>query len=71
MPYCNIRDLHEFVFDNPDAVKAVLTDLKSADLGVSVIVSGLIDRVHMCCHDSGLSLHAVEHSLQAGICPLS
>ena len=63
LPNGDIRDVHDFVFDNPDAVKATLTDLKAADLGVSVVVSGLIDQVQQCCRDSGLSLHTVEHSL--------
>jgi hypothetical protein len=63
LPNGSIRDVNEFVFDNPDAVKAVLADLKAANLGISVVVSGLIGRVQQCCQDSGLSLHTVEHSL--------
>ena len=56
-------EVHEFVFDNTAAVSAALADLKSADLGISVIVSGLIDQVSWCCREAGLSLHTVEHSL--------
>lgn len=63
LPNGSIRDVNEFVFDNPDAVKAVLADLKAANLGISVVVSGLIGRVQQSCQDSGLSLHTVEHSL--------
>jgi hypothetical protein len=63
LPDGTIRDVSEFVFDNPEAVEAVLKDLKDADLGISVVVSGLIDRVSRCCRDSGLSLHTAEHSL--------
>jgi hypothetical protein len=63
LPNGSIRDVNEFVFDNPEAVKAVLTDLKAAELGVSVVVSGLIGRVQECCREAGLSLHTVEHSL--------
>ena len=63
LPNGDIRDVHDFVFDNPDAVKATLADLKAADLGISVVVSGLIGEVQRCCRDTGLTLHTVEHSL--------
>lgn len=63
LPDGDVRDVHDFVFDNPDAVTATLSDLKAADLGVSVVVSGLIDQVQQCCRNAGLSLHTVEHSL--------
>ena len=40
-----------------------LAELKVADLGLSVTVSGLMDCVNQCCRDAGLNLHTVEHSL--------
>ncbi len=55
--------IHEFVFDNTAAVKEVLAELKAADLGLSITVSGLVDRVTQCCREAGLNLHTVEHSL--------
>ena len=39
LPDGSAPDVYEFVFDNADAVKGALADLKAADLGVSVIVS--------------------------------
>jgi hypothetical protein len=63
IPDGSVPEVHEFVFDNAAAVKGALADLKSADLGVSVIVSGPIDQVRSCCREAGLSLHTVEHSL--------
>jgi len=56
-------DVHEFVFDNAATVKEILGELKGADLGISVTVSGLVDRLGLCCREVGLSLHTVEHSL--------
>ena len=60
-----VRDdsVHEFVFDNAAAVAEVLSELKVADLGLSVTVSGLMDGVNQCCRKAGLILHTVEHSL--------
>lgn len=37
--------------------------LKEADLGLSVVVSGLFDMVGECCKKSGLQPHTVEYSL--------
>ena len=56
-------DVHEFVFDNTDSVKEILSELKGADLGLSVTVSGLVNRVVQCCQEAGIGLHTVEHSL--------
>jgi hypothetical protein len=63
LPDGSTPQVYEFVFDNAAAVKGALADLRAADLGVSVIVSGLIDQVGRCCREAGLSLHTVEHSL--------
>lgn len=51
------------VFDAPGSVAAFLADLAAADLGTSVIVSGLFGRVSKCLHEAGLEPHTVEHSL--------
>jgi hypothetical protein len=63
LPDGSVREVNEFVFDNPAAVKEVLAELKAADLGISIVVSGLIERVDNCCREAGLSLHTIEHSL--------
>ncbi len=63
LPDGSTPEVREFVFDNAAAVSAALADLKSADLGLSIIVSGPIEQVAGCCSEAGLSLHTVEHSL--------
>lgn len=51
------------VFDNHQAVTQVLRELKQADLGLSVVVSGVLDSVNECCQQAGLKPHTVEFSL--------
>jgi hypothetical protein len=51
------------VFDRHETVTQVLKDLKKADLGLSVVVSGLLDTVDHCCEEAGLKRHTVEMSL--------
>lgn len=48
--------------DEADVVN-MLEDLKKEDLGMSIVVSGLVDHVKECCHKAGLKPHTVEHSL--------
>ena len=48
--------------DEADVVN-MLADLKKEDLGMSIVVSGLVDHVKECCHHAGLEPHTVEHSL--------
>jgi len=56
------RHVHA-VFDRRETVTQVLKDLKKADLGLSVVVSGLLDTVDHCCEEAGLKRHTVELSL--------
>ena len=51
------------VFTNPRDVVEVLKELKKADLGLSVVVSGLTDSVDKICREAGLTRHTVEFSL--------
>jgi hypothetical protein len=53
------------VFCDQDSVTQVLRAVKYADLGVSVVVSGLFDRVAACCQQADLQRapHTVEYSL--------
>src|SRR5665647_2073294 len=48
------------VFDNPKAVIRFLRVLKKEDLGISVVVSGLMEVVKECCHKAGLKPHTVN-----------
>ncbi|MEW6661021.1 MAG: hypothetical protein ACOY9Y_03115 [Bacillota bacterium] len=50
-------------FNNKDAVIQMLRDLKEEDLGLSVVVSGLVDEVADCCAKTGLRHHTVHQSL--------
>ncbi len=50
-------------FNNKDAVIDMIEDLKQADLGLSIVISGLVDEVGECCSKTGLKPHTVEHSL--------
>lgn len=51
------------VFTNVADVTAFLKDLKAADLGMSVIVSGILDKVNQATKDAGLKRHTVNVSL--------
>ncbi|MGA2960681.1 MAG: hypothetical protein ABSD96_03345 [Candidatus Korobacteraceae bacterium] len=51
------------VFANREDLIAALKDLKEADLGVSVIISGLMQDVHDCCSVAGVKPHTCETSL--------
>ncbi|MFC1903711.1 hypothetical protein ACFLXJ_02015 [Chloroflexota bacterium] len=61
----NISDytLVQCVFDDINKVKSVLDDLKEADLGLSVVLTGLTDVARECCKEKGLELHTVSQSL--------
>ncbi len=51
------------VFTSAETVAHVLDELREADLGMSVVVSGLLGHVDRCCGDAGLRRHTVEYSL--------
>ena len=51
------------VFDNYDAARAFVSELKKADLGLSINVSALADRALRMCDDCGITRHSVEYSL--------
>ncbi|MEE9399224.1 MAG: hypothetical protein V3V23_03050 [Dehalococcoidales bacterium] len=55
--------LVQCVFDDLDKVEAVLSDLIKADLGLSVVVSGLTDSTKECCQKVGLEIHTISQSL--------
>lgn len=51
------------VFTDTDTVARLLDELREVDLGVSVVVSGLLEHVDQCCRNAGLRRHTVEYSL--------
>ena len=50
-------------FDDEEKVEKVLTQLKKEDLGMSVVVTGLRDKVEKICKDVGLTPHSADLSL--------
>jgi len=51
------------VFDDAAKVEALLLDLRAADLGLSVNISGLTKEAQACCKKTGIVRHSVEYSL--------
>lgn len=53
------------VFTDPNTVAEVLQKVREADLGMSVVVSGLFEPVSECCHRIGQKSapHTIEYSL--------
>ena len=51
------------VFHSEADLAGVLAELKDKDLGVSIVVSGLFDKVGTCCREVGLKPHTVNVSL--------
>lgn len=51
------------VFTDFETVARVVQEVKEAELGMSVIISGLFDSARGCCQKTGLTLHTIEHSL--------
>lgn len=49
------------VFKDPDSLVAMLKTLKVEDLGLSVVVSGLFEKVRTCCRQAGIEGHTVNH----------
>ena len=62
--YEGIQDtsIVHFVFTDREIVKKVLTELKKAELGTSVVVSGLLEAAGQLCKEVGLKMHTVEFS---------
>lgn len=56
------QSVAHYVFSDAAAVGEILKELKAADLGISVIVSGVFDRVGELCRQAGLQMHTVEYS---------
>ena len=51
------------VYTGIEAVKAVLKELKEADLGISIVVSGIFDVVFEACREVGIVPYTVNMSL--------
>jgi hypothetical protein len=64
-PVSTKRDQGRFsaLFTDLDRLRGVVEELVEADLGISIVISGLMDGVQQCCHSAGVERHSVEHSL--------
>ncbi len=51
------------VYDDVEKVSAVLKDLREADIGMSIVVSGIFDAVDECCREACLTRHTVNMAL--------
>ncbi len=51
------------VYDNEEAAARALKDLKEADLGLSLVVSGIFSNVKKMCQKNGIHRHGVNYSL--------
>jgi len=60
----NIKDnsVVHFVFIDREVVKKVLQELKQAELGPSIVVSGLTGTIGELCEQTGLKVHTIEYS---------
>jgi hypothetical protein len=56
------QSVAHYVFSDAAAVAKILKELKEADLGLSVIVSGVFEKVGELCRQAGLPMHTVEYS---------
>ena len=52
-----------YVFDEKEKVDSVLRELAEAELGISIVVSGLYDKVKNTCLQAGLKPHTINYSL--------
>ena len=53
----------QVIFDSKEKVAGFIHDLKQADLGLSVVVSGLHAEIAEICKQEGLRRHTVQYSL--------
>jgi len=51
------------VFDQQDRLVAFLTELRKADLGISINISALTEETRACCRQAGITRHSVGYSL--------
>lgn len=61
----NIEDraVVEAVFDDADTATLALKSVIEANLGLSLVISGLFDQTKECCSKTGLKMHTVNLSL--------
>jgi hypothetical protein len=58
----NLPILH-MVFTSREDVSRFMNELKEADLGISVVISGLFDEIFRCCQEAEITPHTASYSL--------
>ena len=53
----------QMVFTNKEDMTRFMEALREADLGISVVASGLFEEIFQCCGKAGLKPHSVHYSL--------
>lgn len=56
------QSVPHYVFTDGTVVGEILKELKAADLGMSVVVSGVMESLEELCRAVGLEMHTVEYS---------
>ena len=51
------------VFNNYEAMKEFVKELRAANLGISINVSAPMDEALRCCEETGITRHSVEYSV--------
>jgi hypothetical protein len=57
------RTITHTVFKDKASLIACMREIKEADVGISVVVSGCFDAVHECCKEAGVQWYLTEYSL--------
>jgi hypothetical protein len=57
------RAVVQAVFDDEEKAVDALRAIKEADIGLSLVVSGLFEQTRECCAKAGLKMHTVNESL--------
>ena len=60
----DIEGVGHAVYTSKEAVESVLREVKEADLGISIVVSGVFDEVFDICKKIGVEPHTVNMSLE-------
>jgi hypothetical protein len=59
----NLTTITHGVYSDEETFAGVLKDVKEAEIGLSVTLSGLSEKLFACCKKAGIKPYAVEHSL--------
>ncbi len=61
----NVQDntIAHAVFNDPDTVRQVVKELKAADTGASIVISGLRSETEKIARETGVEMHTLELSL--------